>query len=60
MWIARDKNGLLYLHEKKPVKTNYGWYNPKGVTILPTDTFPEIKWEDEEPRELILKPIKKK
>lgn len=59
MWIARNKNGLLFLHEKKPVKTNYSWYNPKRVIILPTDTFPEIKWEDKKPRELILKPIEK-
>ena len=28
------------------------------VIQLPSGLFPEVKWEDEEPRELILKPIK--
>ena len=55
MWIARDKDGLLHLFEKKPIKTIYGWYSPALVSTLPSYIFPEIKWEDEEPRELILK-----
>ena len=55
MWVARDKDGLLHLFEKKPIKTIYGWYSPALVSTLPSYVFPEIKWEDEEPRELILK-----
>lgn len=55
MWIARDKSGLIYWHEKKPIKTAYGWYNPGWIVTLPLCAFPEIKWEDKEPRELILK-----
>ena len=59
MWIARDKDGLLHVYEKKPIKTIYAWYAPCGSTSLPSYLFPEIKWEDEEPRELVLKPISK-
>ena len=29
-----------------------------NVCVIPEDWFPEIKWEDKEPRELVLKPIK--
>lgn len=57
MWIARNKDGLLYGYEKKPIKTIYGWYNPGWIAIFPSYSFPEVKWEDEEPRELVLKPI---
>lgn len=57
MWIARDKDGDLYLHETKPTKELICWTS-KGTqeTLLFGDFwFPEVKWEDEEPRELILK-----
>ena len=55
MWIARDYNGLLHGYEKKPVKIVYRWYGPGWVVSLPSYSFPEVKWEDREPRELILK-----
>ena len=55
MWIARDKDGLLHLFEKKPIKTIYGWYSPELVSTLPSYVFPEVQWSDPEPRELILK-----
>lgn len=58
MWIARDKDESLWLFEEKPYKGRYVWYN--GSTNYRTNEklFPEIRWEDEEPRELVLKPIK--
>ena len=55
MYIARNQDRLLHLFEEKPIKTIYGWYSPTLVTTLPSYIFTEIKWEDEEPRELILK-----
>ena len=64
MWIARDKNGLLLIYRHKPSKGTAVWVeNPQDtgfydVRYIPEDCFPEVKWEDEEPRELILKPIK--
>lgn len=61
MWIARDKDGSLWIYEKKPLgKTTVCWVIvPNSINEkLEEDWFPEVKWEDEEPRELILKPIK--
>lgn len=70
MWIARDKNGSLWLYDTKPIKGDVRWImaNTTGgcCKIEDDDYFPiriwkgvflEVKWEDEEPRELILKPI---
>ena len=56
MWIARNSDGLLRGFEKKPIKTLYGWYCHDGyIATFQSYCFPEIKWEDEEPRELVLK-----
>lgn len=58
MWIARDSDGNLRVFEKKPIKTLYGWHCPDGyIATFQSYLFPEVKWEDKEPRELILKPI---
>lgn len=60
MWIARDKNGELWLHKEKPIKkTDWRWYSTGDielVSLVNKSIFPEVKWEDEEPRELVLKP----
>lgn len=63
MWIARDKNNKLYLYtNEKPFKGEDGEWHITGfynmVFELPNTLFPEVKWEDKEPRELVLKPIK--
>lgn len=59
MWIARDKNGDLWLFKKKPQKQKAGFWSVEVImdviTQLPKQIFTEVKWEDEEPRELILK-----
>ena len=60
MWIARDSSGLLYVYTRKPIKGNKAWIpsldkEEPGCCNIPYRLFPEIKWEDEEPRELILK-----
>ena len=63
-WIARDKDGILCIYRHKPSKDKEVWVESpqdKGLDdmhVIPKDYFPEVKWEDEEPRELILKPIK--
>lgn len=61
MWLARDKDGELYLFSEKPSKREEFWLMSRGtITViqLPSELFPEVKWSDEEPRELVLKPIK--
>lgn len=58
MWIARDRNGELYVFYKtKPNKNEYRgfWYNEGEWQEVPKHWFPEVKWSDKEPRELILK-----
>ena len=63
MWLARDMNDDLCIYDTKPIKDKYEWIIPNctgGYCIIDEElgAFPEIKWSDEEPRELILKPIK--
>ena len=61
MWIARDKDGTLGIYINKPVKAIDSW-SPltanEDYSVIKTDLFPEVKWNDDEPRELVLKPIK--
>ena len=60
MWIARDKNGFLWTYKNKPIKkSRWGlWVDIEDDDYSPiclwTDAFLEVRWEDEEPRELIL------
>ena len=58
MWIARDADGSLWLFEEKPYKDKYVWYNDSTNYRINERLFPEVKWSDKEPRELVLKPIK--
>lgn len=58
MWIARGESGKLFMYSTKPVKRKYTWgFRDKNTTVvvLSDSLFPEVKWEDKEPRELILK-----
>lgn len=59
MWIARDKDDSLWLFKKKPQKQKDGFWSVEYITDivlqLSKQIFPEVKWEDEEPRKLILK-----
>ena len=63
MWIARDEDGTLAIYSKKPVKFKHEWMVPDdGLFFIVYDDedsneFSEVKWEDENPRELVLKPI---
>ena len=58
MWIARDKNGKLWLHlsESKPYRNGDDvWLNDEGkYHQLNSSTFPNVKWDDEEPTEVEL------
>ena len=55
MWITRDKDGSLWLSTKKPIKESIQWIGGSHIFRIQSDAFPVVKWEDEEPRELILK-----
>lgn len=58
MWIARDDDKSLWLFEEKPYKDKHVWCNEATIYRINEKLFPEVKWSDSEPRELILKPIK--
>ena len=48
-WIARDKNGCLYVYASKPEKVITIWEG-SGLPMMPFNhLFNFIKWEDEEP-----------
>lgn len=58
MWLARDKDEELYLFSEKPSKREEFWLMSSATTTviqLPSELFPEVKWEDEEPKEIVLK-----
>lgn len=51
-YIARDKDGRLYVYDRKPEKRTEMWHgdNPNGLyNLFPNPLFSFIKWEDEEP-----------
>lgn len=58
MWVARDKNEDLYLHINKPYKYSLlgEWRDVDncGVLLIYPDFFPSVKWEDDEPTEVVL------
>lgn len=57
VWVARDENGMLYLYLAKPRKNQSKWLpNIRFEFIeLSRESFPEVKWEDEEPTEVTIK-----
>lgn len=57
MWIARDKDGSLFLYDRPPLKADFNdcWAISEGKMYqLPPTVFPEVKWENG-PRELLVK-----
>ena len=54
VWIARDKDGDLFVYSSAPFKRECIW-SPQSPNIntmvLRSDKFPSVKWEDDEPTE---------
>ena len=62
-WVARDKDGSLYMYTAKPQKRRDSWYaNNVGYAKLNDSLFTEVKWSDAEPKgiELSIKNEKSK
>lgn len=57
-YIARDSMGTLFLYKEKPIKEEESWqptnYNGGSYFELDEELFPEVKWEDEEPKVLTI------
>lgn len=59
IWIARDKDGTLYVHIRKPKRDTFNgiWVNNgdnRSYEVLDGDWFPEVTWENS-PIELVPK-----
>lgn len=59
IWIARDKDGTLYVHNRKPKRNAFNgiWLNngdDRSYEVLDGDWFPEVTWENS-PIELVPK-----
>ena len=54
VWIARDKDGDLFVYSSAPFKGECIW-SPQSTNInsmeLKSNNFPSVKWEDDEPTE---------
>lgn len=51
-WIARDRDGEVWIYISKPKKRDISWENfglYKPLDIIKDSLFDEILWEDEEP-----------
>lgn len=46
-WVAREKNGALFLFCEKPKKSKSYWINSNTFNslVLPKEAFPNVKWE---------------
>ena len=53
-WVARDRNGKLYIYRDRPLKDDDVWFtdyeSPLGINFmrLADESFPEVKWSDKE------------
>lgn len=55
-WVARDGNGRLFLYRDKPRKGINEWLGTSvQVCGIPSDAFPSIKWEDDEPTRVYIR-----
>ena len=53
VWIARDKDGDLYVYPNIPLKDECIWTQAPNIytMLLRYGKFPSVKWEDDEPTE---------
>jgi hypothetical protein len=52
-WVARDKDGVIYVYSVKPGKKRIKWISSDFINIE-RHSFPEVKWEDKEPTKVKL------
>lgn len=59
LWIARDKDGDLYLHLEEPQRVEErGYFRSINAMKLPMLEYPEVTWENS-PQQVELKLINK-
>lgn len=52
-YLARDENGDLWAHNAFPHKHTSGWSSHNFIHKIEYDRFPEVKWTDNEPTEIV-------
>ena len=58
LWIARDKNGTLALHENEPYCPYDNWHNSNQEWYLDQSLFPKVTFENSPQQvELVIKNI---
>lgn len=60
VYVARDKDGDLFLYKEKPIKKGIEWSDAisnswfLNVMGIDNEEFPEVTWKDEKPTKVIL------
>lgn len=54
-WVARDKDGELFLYFSKPLRNQGYWHNNSNQIELPQEAFPNVKWEDNKPTRVTIR-----
>ena len=51
VWLARDKDGALWLYQSIPNRDADEWFCKGSCCKMDSSNFPSVKWEDAEPTE---------
>ena len=51
VWLARDKDGSLWVHPNIPFRDGDMWFCDAPIIRVDSSSFPNIKWEDDKPTE---------
>ena len=57
IWIARDKSGILCLHDKKPTSDGEHWLSNSSWSFIDLEYIPKVNFE-KSPQEVKLKLVK--
>ncbi len=53
LWLARDKDGELYLYFNRPERGETVWVAESGYMRIDDNLFPNLTWGDE-PKEITI------
>ena len=51
-WVAKDADNSVFAYFEKPIRSNNGWYLKDGLSLVDSQCFKFLSWEDEEPTDL--------
>lgn len=53
-YIARDNDNSLWVYTEMPFRNDFSWNSDGGAYEIDESLFPEVKWEDKEPKVLTI------